>query len=73
MTKKKARKGGARRGAGRKPKSPGERRRNRLVLNLRDRELEAIERAAGDRSAADFARDIVLAHVIPRRKGPKSV
>jgi len=38
--------GGARPGARPKPKPAEERRRNRLVLNLRDRELEAIERAA---------------------------
>jgi hypothetical protein len=73
MAKKKGKRGGLRPGAGPKPKPPAERRRNRLVLNLRDRELEAIERAAGDRSAADFARDLVLGIVMPQRKGPKSV
>jgi len=59
--------GGARPGAGPKPKPPEERRRNRLVLNLKDRELEAIERAARGQPAADFAREIVLRYLARRR------
>ncbi|HME69198.1 MAG TPA: hypothetical protein VKM54_04950 [Myxococcota bacterium] len=67
MAEKKGKRGGVRPGAGPKPKPIEERRRNRLVLNLKDRELEAIERAAGERPAADFARDVVLRYVARRR------
>jgi len=59
--------GGWRPGAGRKPKPREERRRNRVVMNLSDLELEAIERVIGGRSVADFARDLMLRYVARRR------
>jgi len=59
--------GGWRPGAGRKPKPREERRRNRIVLNLTDLELEAVERVIGGRSVADFARELLLRHVARRR------
>ena len=57
---KKQGRGGARPGAGRRALPVEERRRNRVMLNLTDAELEALERAAHGRPVAELAREIVL-------------
>ena len=44
-------------------KAPGERLRNRIMLNLRDSEIEQLEHLAGDESVASYARDVVLRHL----------
>lgn len=55
-------------GAGRKPLPREERRRNRVVLNLTDAELSALEAAAGDVPAALFAREVVAKYLARRRR-----
>jgi len=52
---------------GPKPKPLEAQRRNRLMLNLNDEELEQLTRAAGGESAAAFARSIVLRYLARRR------
>ena len=59
--------GGPRPGAGRKPKPLRDHRRNRMTINLTDDELRALRGTAGKKSASDYARDVLLAH-LRRRK-----
>ncbi len=56
-------KGGARPGAGRKPKPLAEKRRNRVVLNLTDAEHRALRRAAGALLPATYARRVIGRHL----------
>lgn len=60
--------GGARPGAGRKPKPAHERRRNRLVLYLTDAELEELEGAIGDEQYNEYVRDVLFRHLAHRRR-----
>jgi len=59
--------GGARPGAGAKPKPPEERRRNRMVLHLTDEELDVVMKAARDRAVTTFAREVLLGALRKRR------
>jgi len=58
--------GGVRSGRGRKPIPLKERRRNRVLLNLTDAELEWLEQTADGRPVSEVAREIVL-HYLARR------
>lgn len=62
MTARKAKngRGGARPGSGPKPLRPEDRRRNRIVVNLTDAELDQVERAAKGEHLGSFARKILL-------------
>lgn len=60
------RKGGARVGAGRRPRPPEEKQANRVVVKLTDDELAALEAAAGEEPLATYARRVLLRHL--RRK-----
>lgn len=51
---------------GRKPKPPGERLRNRIMLNLNDEELRRLVEAAGDQAPSDYARRVLLRHLARR-------
>ena len=60
--------GGARPNPGPKPKPPGERRRNRIMLNLTDQEYSKLLKAAGGTQyASRYVRDALLRH-LNRRK-----
>ena len=48
----KGNRGGARKGAGRKPAQPGEVRRNRVVVMLIDSDFDALKRIAAERDLA---------------------
>jgi len=52
---KKERRGGARKGAGRKPKDDGEKRRARILM-LTDREKAAVDKMRGNMSFSEFIR-----------------
>jgi len=52
--------GGRRKGAGRKPIAPAERRRHAVLLRLSVAELEAIEAAAKGEPLATWLRDVAL-------------
>ncbi len=52
--------GGARPRSGPKPKPVTEHRRNRIMLNFTDAELQALARAAGAKGITVFARELVL-------------
>jgi len=58
--------GGVRPGAGRKSIPLADRRRNRVLLNLTDAELEWLEQTADGRPVSEVAREIVL-HYLARR------
>ena len=60
--------GGPRPGAGRKPLPVQEKRRNRVVLNLLDEEYDALVGAAGDELPSTYARRVVVAHLVRRRR-----
>jgi hypothetical protein len=55
-------KGGVRSGRGRKPIPLAERRRNRVMLNLTDAELEWLERSADGKPISEVAREILFRH-----------
>jgi len=59
--------GGTRPGSGPKPKPPQERRRNRLVVNLTDAELEFLMAATEGKTLSDFVRGILLRSLRRRR------
>jgi hypothetical protein len=59
--------GGARPRTGPKRKPLREHRRNRLMLNLTDDELRLLRSTAGEQSASDYARDVLLKHLRRRR------
>ena len=60
--------GGMRQGAGRKPKPPGEQRRNRVMLSFKDDEWDALVRAAGFEPLGSWIRRLVLRSLARRRK-----
>ena len=60
--------GGARRGAGAKPKVLADRRRNRVVLNLTDSELREVRGAAEGRQLSAFIREVLFRSLARRRK-----
>ena len=60
--------GGARPGAGAKPKALAERRRNRVVLNLTDSELREVRKAAAGQQMSAFIREILFRSLARRRK-----
>jgi len=62
--------GGPRKGAGRKPVPPEERRRNKLMVSLTDDELARLEVAAGDEPAATWIRRVVLRQLERARARP---
>ena len=66
---KKGTRGGARKGAGRKPAQPGGARRNRVVVLLTDEQLEALQRLAEEEflPTGTVAYQL-LARVLMRRK-----
>ncbi len=54
---------------GPKPKSPGERRRNRLQVNVTDKEYEQLEELAGPtESPASYVREWVTRHLAAKRR-----
>ena len=55
-------------GPGRKPKSPEERRRNRVMLNLTDDEYDLLVEAAADIAPANYARDVLLRYLKRRQR-----
>jgi hypothetical protein len=55
--------GGRRPGAGPKPKPATERRDKRVMLSLTPREFARLQRAAGRRPVAVFAREFLLARL----------
>jgi len=55
-------------GAGRKPKPPSEKQRNRVVVMLTDAELRALEDAAEDGALGTYARRVLIRHLARRRK-----
>ena len=55
-------------GAGRKPKHPKERRRNRVMLTLTDDEFDALEDARGEEPMSSFLRRMVVRYLARRRK-----
>lgn len=68
MAAKKTGRGGARVGAGRKPKAVEDRQRNRATVSLTDEEYEELEAAAGDESIGTFLRRVVLRYLARQRK-----
>jgi hypothetical protein len=60
--------GGARHGSGPKPMRPGDRRRNRVVINLTDGELNQVVKAAKGEHLGGFARRILLRSVARQKK-----
>ena len=53
---------------GRPPLSPEERRTERVMVNLTERERSDLEEAAGDESLSEFLRRIALRYLARRRK-----
>ena len=64
----KSKKGGARKGAGRKPKSPEKRRNQSLSVGFTVRELRHLRAAAGDVPVSTFLREIALRFLARRKK-----
>lgn len=60
--------GGARMGAGRKPKPASERQDHHVTLNLTSKEHDMLSEAAGEQSLASYVRQLVLRHLARRRK-----
>lgn len=63
---KKAGRGGARPGSGRKPVVPGEPRINRVMVNLTDRELSAARLAAGRKPVSALIREALIRYLSRR-------
>ncbi len=55
-------------GAGRKPLPPEDRQRNRIMLNLTDREYRDLVAAAAEEPVSSFARRVLRRYVARRRK-----
>lgn len=55
-------------GPGRPPKDAHERLRNRLMVSFTDRELEALEREAGEERPSALVRRVVLRYLARRRR-----
>ncbi len=53
---------------GRKPKPLGERRRNRVMLNLTDDEYRELVEAADGEPESSYARDVLTRHLERRRR-----
>jgi len=68
MAAKRSGRGGARPGAGAKPKPLEARRRNRLVVNLTDAEHALIVKACEGRALSDFVRGVLLRSIARRRR-----
>ena len=64
----KSKKGGARKGAGRKPKAPGEKRSKGVNLSFTESEYQALEDAAGGKSVSTFLRTLALRYLARRKK-----
>jgi len=60
--------GGARVGAGRKPKPVIERQRNPVQVNLTDSEHRGLTEVAGTESLASYVRRLVVRHLARRKK-----
>lgn len=65
--KRKSGRGGARPGAGRKPKALEEKRGRKVTVALTGREYESLRSLSGDEALALYVRRLVLRHL--RRKG----
>ena len=68
MPPKKRGRGGARVGAGRKPKPPGEKQQRAVSVTFTEAEYSALTRAARDEPLAGFIREVVLRYLARRRK-----
>ena len=66
--KKQTGRGGARVGAGRKPKPAAEKQRNPVQVNFTDAEHRDLEEVAGTESLASYIRRLILRHLARRRK-----
>ncbi len=54
---------------GPKPQPLSQTRRNRLMLNLTDSEMQSLTRAAGDRHhATEYAREVLLKHLRKKKQ-----
>ncbi len=63
-----SKKGGARPGAGRKPRVEGRVTRNAVTVRFTDDELRELKRIAGDTPASTYLRDLFLRHLARRTK-----
>ena len=65
--------GGARPGAGRKPKPEGEKRSRVVSLNLTPAECQRLRHVAGQQSLSAYLRDLLLRHLARKQKkrGPR--
>jgi hypothetical protein len=66
--KKQTGRGGARVGAGRKPKPAAEKQRNPVQVNFTDAEHRDLEEVAGTELLASYIRRLVLRHLARRKK-----
>ena len=60
--------GGARPGSGPKPKPAEEKRRNRIVVNLTDAELDELMNALGHEQVSTFVRRVLFRSLARRKK-----
>jgi len=67
-SRKKGRMGGARPGAGRKPKPPAEKQSEKIQAAFTPAELRELREAAGGRPVGSYLRELVLRHLSRRRK-----
>lgn len=68
VAKRKAGRGGARVGAGRKPKPPGEKQDQPVMAKFTLVERQALERAAAGAALGTYLRELVLRHLARRRR-----
>jgi len=60
--------GGARPGAGRKPKPPGEKQSEKVQAAFTPAELRKLREAAGEKPVGSYLRKLVLRHLARRRR-----